>query len=115
MNLANRGPMGQKAEKLPEDPAYLARVRQRPCVRCGKHGPNEAHHCRDLPDYNERGLYKRLPGAALRSHDHDAIPLCQECHWLFHNRRSEFHATCGRDYSHIGPTRAALRHGEIDY
>jgi hypothetical protein len=106
--IASRGPLGQKAEKAKPDPAYLAKVRQLPCRCCGGHGPNEAHHCRDLPDFLERGLYQRLPGAAQKSHDRDAIPLCPDCHWLFHNRRAEFHARIGKDYTHIGAVRAIL-------
>ena len=103
-----------KPEKLKDDPAYLARVRQLPCCRCGRSGPNEAHHCRDLPDDGEH-IYTRLPAAARKSHDHDAIPLCTHCHWTFHNRRSEFHAAIGKDYGHILPTRAALNNKEIEF
>lgn len=104
-----------KPPKAKKDPAYLAKVRELPCVCCGAHGPNEAHHCRDLPDFRERGLYKRVPGAAMKSHDHDTIPLCPHCHWLFHNRRPDFHAICGKDYGHIGVTRIAVSGGEVDF
>jgi len=115
MNLLNQEPTGLKVGKARKDPKYLKAVRGLPCVCCGRSGPCEAHHCRDLPDFNEQGLYKQLPAAARKSHDRDAIPLCAECHWLFHNRRSEFHAICGKDYGHIGPTRAQLSHAELDF
>ena len=114
-NLAGKGPLGLKTKKLPKNPAYLNKVRSLPCACCGKPGPSEAHHCRDLPDHDERGLYERLPAAALKSGDRDAIPLCQHCHWKFHNRRSEFHARAGKDYGHIAPTRAALSHMEVSF
>lgn len=113
--IASRGAMGLKAEKVKPDPDYLARVRQLPCRCCGRHGPNEAHHCRDRPDYDEQGLYKRVPGTAMRAHDHDAIPLCLDCHRMFHLNRTEFHQRAGVDYSHIGPVRALLADMEIDF
>lgn len=114
MNITGQ-PIRQKPEKCPPNAKHLAKVRALPCAGCGKPGPSEAHHCRDLPDYDERGLYKRIPGAAMKSADEDAIPLCPEHHWLFHNRRSEFHERYGRDYGHIGPTRAAIADLELDF
>ena len=113
MNLTGRDPY-QKAEMVKPDPAYLNGVRSLPCVSCGRSGPNEAHHCRDLPEHKDRGIYTRLPGAAQKSGDRDAIPLCPPCHWLFHNRRSEFHAKNGRDYTHIAQTREAIEAGWDD-
>lgn len=104
----------QKPEKARPDPAYLARVRQLPCVCCGG-WPVEAHHCRDVPDYGERGLYERIPGAAMKSSDRDAIPLCPLHHRMFHLDRSEFHAEFGKDYGFIGPTRAAADDAEVDF
>lgn len=114
MNLAAKPPLGLKPPKVKPDPAYLAKVRAKPCVCCGVYGV-EAHHCRDLPDHNERGLYQRLPGAAQKSGDRDAIPLCQFHHRMFHLERETFHENYGRDYSYIGPTRAAITEQEIDY
>lgn len=114
MNLTGQ-PIHQKPERVKADNAYLNKVRQMRCITCGAPAPSEAHHCRDLPDFDERGLYQRLPGAARKSGDHDAVPLCPPCHWLFHNRRSEFHAKYGKDYGFIGPTRAAADAMEIDF
>lgn len=114
MNLTGQD-IHQKPEKVAPDLPYLRRVRGLSCCACGRPGPSEAHHCRDLPDYDEQGLYQRLPAAAQKSGDRDAIPLCPFCHRLFHLRRGEFHALYGRDYSHIGPTRARLSEHEIDF
>ncbi len=113
MNLTGQ-PVYQKAPKAKRDPAYLAAVRALPCVCCGKQ-PVEAHHCRDMPVHDERGLYDRVPGAALKSSDRDAIPLCPHHHRMFHLNRSEFHAEYGRDYGFIGPTRAAISDLELDF
>ncbi|MCA0961184.1 hypothetical protein [Salipiger bermudensis] len=100
------------------DLEYMRRVRALPCCACGKHGPSDAHHCRDLPDFNERGLYDRLPGAGSKSGDRDTIPLCggpHGCHSLFHGDRAEFHRLHGKDYGFIAPTRATLSNMEIDF
>lgn len=111
------GPRGAnpKPEKVDDDPAYLNRVRGLPCACCGKPPPNEAHHCRDKPDFDERGLYVQTPGAGRKSHDRDAIPLCGPCHRMFHLDRPRFRQLAGKDYSHIGPTRAAFEEREIDF
>lgn len=116
MNICQRPPY-QKADKLPPDPVHIGRVKGLPCICCGSPAPNEAHHCRDLPDFDEQGLYKQLPGMGRKSHDHDAIPLCPPCHRLFHGNRPQFHELAGKDYGHIGPTRAliAAQQGEIQF
>ena len=115
MSLTGQGPLGLKKNYPPKDRDYIGKVKSLPCACCGKSGPSEAHHCRDLPDFNEQGLYTRLPAAALKSHDYDAVPLCQDCHWMFHNRRPDFHAKAGKDYGHIGPTRAKISHMEVEF
>ena len=108
-------PVAQKPAKLDRATEYMLAVKRLTCCTCGRHGPSDAHHCRDLPDYDERGLYTRLPGAAQKSGDRDTIPLCQTCHWTFHNRRSEFHRLYGKDYGFIAPTRALLADMELDF
>jgi len=113
MNITGQ-PIRQKPQKAPKDPVYLAAVHTLPCACCGSM-PVEAHHCRDLPDYDERGLYDRIPGAAMKSSDRDAIPLCPDHHRMFHEDRRAFHAQFGKDYSYIGPTRARLSEGEVDF
>ena len=87
------------------DAAHLDAIRALPCAACGRAGPSEAHHCRDRPDYHERHLYDRLPGAGQRSADRDAIPLCSNHHRMFHLLREEFHAQYGRDYYMIAQAR----------
>ena len=114
MNLCNRSPF-QKAPKAKPNPAYLKRVRGEACVTCGAPPPNDAHHCRDLPDFLERGLYTRLPGAALKSADEDTITLCRACHDLFHRHRGDFHAMYGRDFEYLFVTRGALSNDEVDF
>lgn len=115
MTLMDRGPLGQKQPRPKPNRAHIAKVKALPCVICGAPPPSDAHHCRDLPDYDEQGLYEWLPGAASKSGDRDTIPLCQPCHWDFHNRRGAFHAVNGKDYGYIAPTRAAVSDAEIDF
>lgn len=103
-----------KPAKAKPNPAYLARVHELPCVCCGAF-PVEAHHCRDMPPFDERGRYERLPAAGRKSGDRDAIPLCPNHHAMFHLQRSGFHALFGVDYQYIATTRATLDDMEIDF
>jgi len=92
----------------------MGRVKERPCCACGKPGPSEAHHCRDMPPLEDQGIYQRLPAQSRKSGDLDTIPLCQSCHHMFHAKRLMFHSLYGKDYEHIRPTRDALqRAGEL--
>ena len=93
----------QKQAKLRPDPAYLEAVRNLPCRVCNRY-PCEAHHCRDLPDFDD-DIYKQIPGAGRKSHDHDAIPLCPAHHRMFHLERPKFHEAIGKDYTHIRDVR----------
>lgn len=104
MNLTGRQ-ITPKPERAKPNPAYLAKVRALPCCACRKPAPSEAHHCRDLPDYDQRNLYDRIPVASLKSSDRDAIPLCADCHRMFHLNRGRFHLLYGRDYDSIASTR----------
>lgn len=113
MSLDGRPPQ-PKPPKVKPDPAYMAKVRALPCVCCGAYGV-EAHHCRDAPMENERGLYQRIPGAGMRSGDRDAIPLCPFHHRMFHLYRRDFHAEFGKDYGFIAPTRATLSERDLDF
>jgi hypothetical protein len=113
-NLAGLPPQ-PKHPKAKPNPAYLREVRMLRCAACGKPGPSEAHHCRDIPPFDEQGLYEQLPGTARKSGDRDAIPLCPDDHRLFHASRRAFHALYGPDYSYIGPTRAHLSTLEIEF
>jgi len=60
-------------------------------------------------------VYRYFGGIADRSADFDAIPLCRECHDMFHRNHGEFARRYGPDYQHIPATPAALSHMEIDY
>jgi len=95
------------------DALYLDAVRALPCVCCGVMGV-DPHHCRDTPDFDERGLYDRIPGARMRSADRDAVPLCPPHHRMFHLERAAFHAKYGKDYRFIAQTRAAVSDMEFD-
>jgi hypothetical protein len=50
------------------DPAWIAFVKQNPCIACGMDGPSDAHHLRIGQ------------GGSQRAGDHLAIPLCKVCH-----------------------------------
>lgn len=95
------------------DLAYMGQVRRLPCVCCGKPGPNAAHHCRDIPPADQLGIYKRLPGAGMKSHARDAIPLCDPgCHkggaLSYHDHPGAWQAEYGQDYFYIAQTREAV-------
>jgi len=85
MNLANRPPPGLKGNKSKPDPAYLARVRELPCIICREFGelqlsPTTAHH----PIHDRHGTRKRS--------DRCAIPLCDGHHQsLFDNSKVAIH------------------------
>ena len=73
MNLANRPPIGLKADKAAPDPAYLAKVRELPCCICEAFGeyqasPTTAHH-----PIHGRFSQRKVP-------DRMAIPLCDGHH-----------------------------------
>ena len=73
MNIANRGPMGQKEVRPADDPEYLDLVRGLPCIICQEFGetqlsPTEAHHC-----IHNRYSQEKVP-------DREAIPLCNGHH-----------------------------------
>lgn len=72
MNITAR-PIYQKQGKASKDPAYLAKVRQLPCIICQEFGmpqlsPTQAHH----PIHGRYGTRK--------SPDEMAIPLCEGHH-----------------------------------
>lgn len=104
-----------KPPKVAPDPEYLHAVRCCDCCACGRYQPSEAHHCKDVPPYDEQGLYTRLPGMGMRSGDRDAIPLCARCHRMYHLNKPKFHEKYGPDYGFIGVTRAELADMELDF
>jgi hypothetical protein len=56
-----------KSEKPARDPKYLAFLRKLPCIVCGSYRFIEAAH------FGARGL-------GQKASDHDALPLCVNCH-----------------------------------
>ena len=107
----------KKAAQTQENAAYIAAVRGLPCCACGVANQSEAHHPRCKPPASEPHAYKRIPGAGIRSHDQDAIPLCRPCHTRFHLHRTDWVADHGPDYGFIPSTRAAVAAmiGEIEF
>jgi hypothetical protein len=60
--------------------AYMGKVKTLPCCICGKHGPSDAHHCKDKPWSDQVNPYEQEPCAGRKSGDRDTIPLCKSCH-----------------------------------
>jgi hypothetical protein len=62
-------------EGFQRDPAYLAMIRQCPCLRCGLDPAGEAAHVRQQSaPHGKRG------GFAAKPADKWALPLCAGCH-----------------------------------
>jgi hypothetical protein len=85
-----------KPERAKPDPAYLAQVRQLPCVCCQRF-PSEAHH-----PISGRFSQRKAP-------DRDAIPLCNRCHRLRHSHPEMWERAYGDDRAYSEPTREAVR------
>lgn len=146
MKVAPRPPLGLKSDKPAKKPrkgmrkvskkraqhrasqvgkdglAYMAAVKQLPCVICRAPPPSDAHHCKSKPPANEPHAYERLPAAGRKSGDRDTIPLCHDgCHQegplAFHMGQRSWEARNGPDYQFIPSTRAAVAAmlGEIDF
>lgn len=64
------------AEPKGGDPAYLAEVRQLPCLKCGME-PSEAAHVRFA-----FAAFGKASGMGKKPCDADAAPLCAGCHRL---------------------------------
>ena len=63
------------------DKQWLEWVRQQPCAECRRYGPSEPHHFKgDM----------HLSGVGMKAPDYLAVPLCHECHRLFHHRPSNW-------------------------
>lgn len=97
VDLAGRGPLGQKKSKAERGTvkarAHLARVKQLPCVICLKHGPSDAHHviC---------GRY-----GSGKASDFEVIPLCKAHHQdgadAIHNGKASWLEKYGADYAYL--------------
>lgn len=62
--------MFAKPEKAIKDEGHLSRMRQLPCLVCGKYGPSECHHLK-------RGVGRSM---SQKAGDNFVVPLCSECH-----------------------------------
>lgn len=99
---------------------YMGAVKTLHCRSCNAPPPSDAHHCKDKPAFDERGLYVTLP-IGRKSSGWDTIPLCKECHTdsdtAYHRDRAGWVQRNGPDYGHIAPTRAAVAAlgGTIDF
>ena len=96
-NLACKPPLGLKPPK-PErgtsaGRAHMAKVKQFPCVICGKPGPSDAHHC----------FCDRF--GSRKASDFDTIALCKTCHQVgpmaIHNDKAGWVERNGPDYGFL--------------
>lgn len=78
------------------DPAYLAEVRQLPCVICRRY-PCDPHH-----PISGRFSQSRVS-------DRYAYPLCRECHDERHAHPARWKAMYGPEERFIEPTRKAVQ------
>lgn len=109
MSFSNRGPMGPKRPKASKEPAYLAKVRNLPCVICEAFGerqetPTTAHH--PIHDRHEQ----------IKRPDSTAIPLCDGHHqgiWdrsklAIHEAPEQWRERYGADHEYIKVTQDRL-------
>lgn len=103
-DLAGRGPLGQKPPKpvrgTAAAKAHIQRVKELPCVVCGKTGPSDAHHVIS-------GRYGQRKAC-----DFDTIPLCKRHHQhgpdAIHENKAAWEQANGPDYSYLKNVRNAL-------
>ena len=97
MNLTGKGPLGLKQPKpergTAKARAYMARVKQLPCIICRKPGPSDVHHviC------DRYGQHK--------ASDMETIPLCKEHHQhgpeAIHTNKKAWVEKHGPDHAYI--------------
>jgi hypothetical protein len=105
LNLTGRGPLGLKQPKpergTAKARAHMARVKQLPCVICGKAGPSDVHHC----------ISDRY--GTIRASDFDTIPLCKAHHQdgpeAIHNGKASWVAKHGPDHGFLPLVAEMLR------
>lgn len=72
---------------------HMRRVKQLPCVICGRSGPSEAHHV-FCGRYGQR-----------KASDFETIPLCLSCHRIgphaIHNAKETWERINGPDYEYL--------------
>lgn len=64
---------GRRRSGPKHDRAHLERVKQLPCIVCGRPGPSDAHHVRTRPDGQGYGM-------GQKASDQETIPLCKAHH-----------------------------------
>ena len=110
-NLAGRPPRGLKEDKLTpaqerEDKAFMRKVKQLPCVICGKGPPSDAHHV-------IHGRYGNR-----RPRDCFTIPLCKSHHQdgpeAIHNGKETWAKKHGFDYDFLPTVRDMVNRMEED-
>lgn len=69
-------PRRLEADPKGSDPAYLAQLRQLPCLNCGME-PSEAAHVRFAS-----AAFGKASGMGRKPPDSAAVPLCAGCHRL---------------------------------
>lgn len=74
-----RKPPRVRTAKQGGDPTYLCFVRSLPCCICQKAAPSHPHHATLLGR-----------GKSQKSHDHQTMPMCFECHRAFHDLSGYF-------------------------
>lgn len=105
-----RGPLGLKHPKptraeIAAGKVHMARVKQLPCVICGKPGPSDAHHCFS-------GRY-----GSRKTSDFETIPLCKRCHQegplAIHQDKAGWEERNGYDFDYL-PVVADMLAGELN-
>ena len=104
VDLAGRGPLGQKQgnpKKTPAGKAHMAAVAKLACVICGAR-PVTVHHC-----ISGRYGQRKAP-------DTDTIPLCWNCHQGpdgVHADKAAWEAKHGPDTGFLDQVRALIAKG----
>jgi hypothetical protein len=110
-NKSKKRAKQHKSQQGRDDLAHMGAVKQLPCVVCQSPAPNDAHHCKDKPDFADRHLYDQLP-IGCKSAPTDTIPLCKKCHQdgshAYHRDRDGWVKRNGPDYLYIADTRVAV-------
>ena len=99
VDLAGRGPLGQKPEKPRRDRSRMALVAELPCVICGA-WPVSVHHC-----ISGRYGQRKAP-------DSMTIPLCWNHHQGpegIHTSKDDWEALHGPDTHFLAQVNAALK------
>lgn len=108
MNLTGRQPF-QKSPKAKPNPAYLAKVRELPCVICEAFGEQQTSPTAPHHPIHDRFSTRKVP-------DEQAIPLCEGHHQglrdtsklALHQAPSQWRRLYGADHEYIAVTQDRL-------